>query len=49
MEYRDLMILHELQEIKRRQSWWLDFGANVAGNAFTDALWWVGRKLISKL
>ena len=35
----------ELDEIKRRQSWWLDLSSNVAGNAIFDGFKW----LISKI
>jgi len=49
MNHRDLMILQELQEIKRKQSWWLDFSSNVAGNAVFDGAVWLISKLIKRL
>ena len=35
-----------LHDIRRRQSWWLDFGANVAGNAAYDGALWLLRRLL---
>ena len=49
MTQQDLMILHELQEIKRRQSWWLDLGANVAGNVLYDGAAFLLKGLIRRL
>lgn len=49
MTPQEWMILHELQEIKHRQSWWLDFGSNIAGNAVFDGAVWLVAKLIKKL
>ena len=49
MNRRDLMILQELEEIKRRQSWWLDLSSNIAGNAIWDGAAWVLSKLLKKL
>ena len=49
MNRLDWMILQELQEIKRKQSWWLDFSSNVAGNAVFDGFVWLMSKLIRKL
>ena len=48
MTPQEWMILRELQEIKRRQSWWLDLGSNVAGNAIFDGAVWAVRQLIKK-
>ena len=39
----------ELRAIRNSQSWLLDFGANIAGNAVWDSLVWVGGKLFRKL
>ena len=49
MTPQEWLILRELQEIKRRQSWWLDLGSNVAGNAIFDGAVWALRQLIKKL
>lgn len=49
MTPQDWLILRELQEIKRRQSWWLDLGSNVAGNAIFDGAVWLFSRLIRKL
>ena len=35
----------ELEEIRKGQSWFSDFGANIAGNAVWDGLLWLFRKL----
>ena len=35
----------QLQDIRRHQSWWGDFGANIAGNAAYDGALWVLRRL----
>lgn len=32
-----------------RQSWWMDFGSDVAANFFTDALIYLGSKVLKKL
>lgn len=45
----DLLILRELDEIKRRQSWWLDLSSNVAGNAIFDGAIWLFNRLLKKL
>ena len=39
----------KLDDIRRRQSWWLDFSSNVAGNAVWDSLTWLASKLLRKL
>lgn len=49
MNQRDWLILQELEDIKRRQSWWLDFSSNIAGNAVFDGFVWLVSKLIKKL
>lgn len=49
MTPHDWLILRELQEIKRRQSWWLDLDSNVAGNAIFDGAVWLFSKLIKKI
>lgn len=49
MNQRDWLILHELEEIKRKQSWWLDFSSNIAGNAVFDGAAWLVSKLMKKL
>ena len=49
MTEKDWLILHELEEIKRRQSWWLDFTSNLAGNAVFDGAVWLVSKLIKRL
>ena len=49
MTKRDWLILQELDDIKRRQSWWLDFSSNVAGNAVFDGAVWLISELIKKL
>lgn len=35
-----------LNDIRHRQSWWFDFGANVAGNAAYDVAIWLVRRLL---
>jgi len=32
-----------------KQSWYVDFGSDVAANFFTDGLIWLGRKLFGRL
>ncbi|MBQ7539782.1 MAG: hypothetical protein IJT13_01505 [Bacteroidaceae bacterium] len=32
-----------------KQSWFLDFGSDVAANFFTDSLIWIGRKLFRRI
>ena len=49
MNEEDWMILHELEEIKRKQSWWLDLSSNVAGNAIFDGAVWLLSRLLKKL
>ena len=49
MNYSEWMMLNELREIKRRQSWWLDLGSNITGNAIFDGAIWLFSKLIKKL
>ena len=49
MNSRDWMILHELEEIKRRQSWLYDLSSNIAGNAIFDGAVWIISRLIRKL
>ena len=49
MNQRDWLILHELEEIKRKQSWWLDFSSNIAGNAVFEGALWLVSKLVRKL
>ena len=39
----------QLADIRHRQSWWLDFGANIAGNAAFDGLVWAARRLFRML
>lgn len=49
MTRRDWLILQELQEIKRKQSWWLDLSSNIAGNAIFDGAVWLVSRLFRKL
>lgn len=56
MNKRDLMFLQALQrqdrkldDIRRKQSWWLDFSSNLAGNAVWDGAVWLLGRLIRKL
>lgn len=49
MDEKDWMILHELSEIKRRQSWLIDLSSNIAGNAIFDGAVWLFSKLIRRL
>ena len=39
----------KLDTIHKGQSFWLDFGSNVAGNAVWDGIIWLGAKLFRKL
>lgn len=56
MTTKEFLILQELlkdnqrqlRSIRRRQSWWFDFGANVAGNAIWDGLIWLSRRILSR-
>lgn len=32
-----------------KQSWFLDFGSDVAANIFTDSLIWIGRRLFRRI
>lgn len=41
-------IMRELESIKKGQSWWLDLGSNVAGNALFDGFVWVCSKLFKR-
>lgn len=38
----------KLEEIRKSQSWWLDFSSNIAGNAVFDGAVWLVSKLIRK-
>lgn len=49
MNYSEWMMLNELREIRRRQSWWLDLSSNVAGNAIFDGAVWLFSRLIRRL
>ena len=49
MDYRDLMILRELEEIKRRQSWLLDLSSNITGNILYEGAAYLLRGLFRKL
>jgi hypothetical protein len=49
MTERDWLLLQELREIKRRQSWWLDLSSNIAGNAVFEGAVWIVSKLLRKL
>lgn len=42
-------IMAELQEIKRKQSFGIDFAANVAGSAAVDVFWTIARRLLKKI
>lgn len=48
-ERKEDKIMAELQEIKRKQSFGLDFAANVAGSAAVDVFWALARKLLKKI
>lgn len=48
-ERKEDKIMAELQEIKRKQSFGIDLGANVAGNAVYDTVLWLARKLLKKI
>ncbi len=39
----------QLRDIRRHQSWWSDFGANIAGNAVYDGALWLLRRLARSL
>ena len=39
----------DLEAIKRKQNWAVDFGSDVAANLFTDSLIWIGSKLFKKI
>ena len=52
--YKDIMQAiqsqeKKLDEIGRKQSWWLDLTSNLAGNALFDGAIWLGSKLFKKL
>lgn len=56
MTERDWLLMQALQrqerqlhDIRRHQSWWLDFGANIAGNAAYDGALWLLRRLFRML
>lgn len=49
MDERDLMILRELREIRRRQSWWLDLSSNVVGNVLYEGVAYLLKGLIRRL
>lgn len=49
MDERDLMILRELREIRRRQSWWLDLSSNVVGNVLYEGAAYLLKGLIRRL
>ena len=49
MTEKDWLILQELEEIKRRQSWWLDLSSNIAGNAVFEGAVWLVSKLMKRL
>ena len=38
----------ELESIKKAQSWWLDLGSNVAGNAIFDGAVYLFSKLMKR-
>lgn len=42
-------VMRGLDEIKRKQSFGIDLGANIAGNAIYDSVLWIARKLLKKL
>lgn len=42
-------IRRALEEIRKRQSWVLDFSSNVAGNAVWDGLVWLVKYIIRKV
>lgn len=39
----------DLEAVKRRQNWYVDFGSDVAANFLTDGLIWLGSKIFRKL
>ena len=48
-ERKDDKIMAELQDIKRRQSFGVDVGANVVGSVAVDVFWALARKLLKKI
>lgn len=38
----------QLEEIKRGQNWWTDFGSDIAANFLTDGLIWLGSRLFKR-
>lgn len=39
----------KLDDIRRGQSWWNDFSANIAANAAFDGAVWVGGKILRSI
>ena len=39
----------DIDIIKSKQNWAVDFGSDVAANLFTDSLIWIGSKLLKKV
>ena len=39
----------QLDNIERKQSWWLDVSSNLAGNAIYDSFLWVASRLLRRL
>jgi len=50
-EIMDVLSQHkdDLESIKRRQNWYVDFGSDVAANFLTDGILWLGSRLFRKL
>ena len=42
-------IMRKLESIRKSQSWWLDLGSNIAGNAIFDGFVFVCSKLFRRL
>ena len=42
-------IMRKLESIRKSQSWWLDLGSNIAGNAIFDGFVWIGSKILKRL
>ena len=45
---QDREVMSLLEEIKKRQSFGLDVGANVVGNFATDGLIWIVKRLLKR-
>ena len=39
----------DIEYIKHKQNWVVDFGSDVAANLFTDSLLWIGSKIFRSI